>query len=262
MSTTAARTAERRADRPVVLATLGVAVLAWVALILLPFGVTGHRHGSAVAQAGDMAAMDAMSTRPGPALFLVGWMLMVAAMMLPASLRFVTTVHRLVASRAHRRTLLGVAVTGYALPWLLVGHLGWLAAVGADELSMRSGWLGAHPWLVAAAVLAVAGGYQFTPVALRCLQQCRDPAGFVVRGWHGLAPRRDLLRIGVAYGWSCVGCCWALMALMVVSATSGLLVMAALTVVMVLERNVRGIGPAVGGLLLAGALLLTVVQVG
>jgi predicted metal-binding membrane protein len=97
-------------------------------------------------------------------------------------------------------------------------------------------------------------------VALRCLQQCRNPAGFIVRGWHGPAPRRDIARIGIAYGWSCVGCCWALMALMIVVGTAGLVMMVILTVVMVAERWVRGMERLVGGLLLVAAVMVILTQ--
>jgi predicted metal-binding membrane protein len=244
MSATAA--AARRSERAVVVGTFAVAAAAWIGLLLLGAGGSGHHH----------SAGQAHQTT---ALFLATWLLMIAAMMLPASTQFVTTVHRLVRRRDDRRGLLVVAVLGYTLPWAAIGLLARWVGVGLDALRQDWAWLAARPWLVPTAALMLAGAYQFAPVAVRCLQQCRNPAGFVVRGWHGIAARRDLARIGVAYGWSCVGCCWALMAVMVVGSTS-LLLMAVLATIMVAERRIRGAGPVVGGLLLYVAAMSVLTQ--
>ena len=65
--------------------------------------------------------------------------------------------------------------------------------------------------------------------------------------------------MGAAYGLSCVGCCWALMALGVLAGAAGLVTMAVLTLVMVGERlarrGLRLVRP-VGVLLLALAVLV------
>lgn len=233
MSATAA--AARRSERVVVAGTFAIAAAAWIGLLLLGAAGPGHLHAG--------------PAHPTTALFLASWLLMVAAMMLPASAQFVVTVHRLVRTRDDRRGLIVVALVGYALPWAVVGLFARWAGIGVDALRQDWTWLAARPWLVMTVVMALAGAYQFAPVAVRCLQQCRNPTGFVVRGWHGRTPRRDLARIGIAYGWSCVGCCWALMALMVVASVS-LPLMAVLTAIMVAERRIRGAAPVVGGLLL------------
>jgi predicted metal-binding membrane protein len=185
---------------------------------------------------------------------------MVAAMMAPVSLAFITAIHRLVGARTDRHVLRAIAVAGYAVPWTVVGAGAFGAGRALDALRGHWPWLGERPWLVTATALALAGGYQLTPVALRCLQQCRNPAGFVARGWHGLTPRRDMAAVAVAYGWSCVGCCWALMSLMTVVGTAGLPLMLLLTAVMAAERYVRGLDRTAAAVLLCAALLTVVVQ--
>lgn len=94
--------------------------------------------------------------------------------------------------------------------------------------------------VAAGAVLVGAGLYQFTGKAA-CLRACRNP---FAAGGAGA---------GLAYGLRCLGCCWALMALLLVVGVMNLVWMAALTVVFVAER-VLGIRAArVAGAVLAVA---------
>ncbi|MGH8902558.1 MAG: DUF2182 domain-containing protein [Egibacteraceae bacterium] len=115
-----------------------------------------------------------------------------------------------------------------------------------------------NPWNIngtstraSAVALVLAGLYQFSPLSLRCLRECRNPAGFVARSWHGVSPRRELLRIGAAYGWSCVGLLLGTHAAHVRRRVSSLGLMALLTATMVAERRLPRIESAVGALLVA-----------
>src|SRR5207253_6757383 len=88
------------------------------------------------------------------------------------------------------------------------------------------------------AILIVAGLYQFSPVKNVCLRHCRSPLDFILthdfgRGW------RSALRAGVSHGAYCVGCCWALMAVLVVVGLMNLVWMAALALVFLAEKNLR-----------------------
>jgi predicted metal-binding membrane protein len=102
-----------------------------------------------------------------------------------------------------------------------------------------------------AAILLLAGVYQFTPLKSTCLRACRTPADFLMTHWHrGLSGQ---LRLGIEHGLYCLGCCWALMALFVgVGAMS--LVWAAGIALVVLVEKVRPEGVAFGRI--AGALLI------
>ncbi len=245
-------TAARRAERNAIVSTLALAGAAWAILAVTGrTGLAGRLHHP---------ALGASSSELDASLFLLGWLLMVAAMMLPASLHFIATIHRLVQAHDNRRSLIAVAVGAYALPWVIVGQLFQVGDVGVHWLVARWGWLAGRPWLVTATALVLAGLYQFSPLNLRCLRECRNPAGFAARGWHGESPRRDLLQIGVAYGWSCVGCCWALMLLMFAAGVSSLGLMAVLTATMVAQRRLPRVG-YVAGVLLACAGALVALQV-
>ncbi|HKE74225.1 MAG TPA: DUF2182 domain-containing protein [Acidimicrobiales bacterium] len=249
-SATAAPTAAR-GERWAAAATVGAAAGAWLALAAAAHSpLRDHlRHHAPSASAAGTAQ----------AAFALAWLAMVAAMMLPPSLRFVRTLTRLVAGRARGPALVGAGVAGFALVWMLVGELFQLGDMGIHAAVDHTPWLAARPYLVTAASLALAGAYQLTPVKSRCLRACRQPAGFVARGWHGRAPVAELVRIGSAYGWSCVGCCWALMLVMFAAGMTSVALMAALAALMVAERALPRAGVAVAGVgvtFLAAAVLV------
>src|SRR4029077_5298900 len=73
---------------------------------------------------------------------------------------------------------------------------------------------------VTAGVLVAAGAFQFSPLKQGCLRPCRTPPRLFPGHWRGG------WRGGVAMGWAhacyCLGCCWALMAVLVVAGAMGL----------------------------------------
>ena len=66
----------------------------------------------------------------------------------------------------------------------------------------------------AAAALAVAGIYQFTPLKATCLRHCRSPLSVLLHVGNFTGPLRDV-RVGVWHGGYCLGCCWSLMLVLV-----------------------------------------------
>jgi predicted metal-binding membrane protein len=167
----------------------------------------------------------------------LAWVLMIAAMMLPTALPVVRLFRRLAGGRRDAAALLALLLAGFFAAWLLFG----LAAHVADALVLaaaaRLSWLQSHGWAPAAAVLALAGVFQFSALKYRCLEQCRTPLGFVTARWHGAAPRHDAWRIGFDHGLFCVGCCWALMLVMFVVGIGSVGWMLALAALMAAEKN-------------------------
>ena len=175
-----------------------------------------------------------------PALaYALAWLLMITAMMLPTTLPLLGIFSRVVAARPDAGALLGRVVAGYAIAWLGFG----LLAHGADSLlhaaAAQVGWFAGRSWVVGAAVLAGAGAFQFSALKYRCLERCRTPFTFIHARWHGRAPRREALRIGFEHGVFCVGCCWALMAVMFVVGMGSLGWMLVLAAAMAAEKNLR-----------------------
>ena len=79
------------------------------------------------------------------------------------------------------------------------------SSVWPDALSWERG--GAY---FAGAVIIAAALYQLTPLKNACLKRCRSPMMFLMNAWR--PGRIGALRMGIAHGAWCVGCCWGLMA--------------------------------------------------
>ena len=187
-----------------------------------------------------------------PPTFLVAWTAMMVAMMLPSSAPMFL-LYRMSAgdgSRGELRTLSFVA--GYLVVWAAAGVIV-LVAQRFFESAVDPGM---RP-LGVAAVLVAAGAYQFTPLKATCLRACQTPADFLVRHWRGgtLGP----LRLGIDHGLYCLGCCWALMAVLVAAGGMGLAWVALIALIVLIEKLVpRAVwfSRAVGVAFVLGALVV------
>lgn len=176
----------------------------------------------------------------GPAavtLFAAGWALMILAMMLPTAHGLLDAFGGVVRRRPHPGRLSALVVAGFVGAWLVVGYAFRVADEGIHVAVAAVDWLEARPQLIAGSALALAGAYQFSPLKARCLTACRSPRSFVLQHWGAGRAPVDALRIGVAYGWSCVGCCWALMLVMFAVGTASLAWMLGLAVAMAIEKG-------------------------
>ncbi len=100
---------------------------------------------------------------------------------------------------------------------------------------------------VGGALLIVAGLFQWSPLKTACLRHCRNPLSFFLSRWRD-GPA-GAFRMGFRHGAYCVACCWALMALAFALGVMNLLWMAALTLLLCLEKIApagRGTGRAFG----------------
>jgi predicted metal-binding membrane protein len=190
-----------------------------------------------------------------------GWVLMLSAMMLPTTLPLLDIFRRLTAPRADRRQLTGLVVIGYLAVWGAFGLAAHLADWGVVVAVRRSEWLVANVWVIAAAILAIAGAYQFTELKYRCLDKCRAPLGFVIAHWRGAGEKSQAFLLGVRHGAFCVGCCWCLMLLMFVIGSANIGWMLALGAVMATEKNLpagRRLAAPIGIVLLLAAVWVAV----
>jgi predicted metal-binding membrane protein len=152
-------------------------------------------------------------------MFLAGWLVMVVAMMVPASLPTV----RLLESAAvvPGRTPLNVApfLGSFVLVWLGFGLVAFFGDDALHHLVDATPWLAARPWLIESSILAIAGGYQFSATKRRSLAACRhpgDPAGPSLRAGGGAA------KLGLRHGIVCLAGSWALMLVMFAQGFSSL----------------------------------------
>jgi predicted metal-binding membrane protein len=154
-----------------------------------------------------------MDAGPGTDLGGLGWFLgiwvtMMAAMMLPSVAPMVLAYARVGRARPTSAPT-AVFIGGYFAAWTAYG----LAAYGVFRLveAVDMGvlaWDGAGPYVAGGAIVA-AGLYQLTPIKDVCLRHCRTPVHFLAHGWRDGAV--GALRMGVAHGLYCFGCCWGLM---------------------------------------------------
>jgi predicted metal-binding membrane protein len=248
---------------PVVMALL-VATM-WAALLLWaqsPYGrYLDHGWTERGLAASLCAALPAGDVLLPLALYAGGWLLMSTAMMLPTIAPLLAIFRRLTADRTDRRALLALVVAGYLAVWALFGIAAFALDFGVSAGLAQMAWLGDHAWALGAAVLALAGLYQFSAWKYRCLDKCRTPLSFVVGRWRGGAARQQAFALGIEHGAFCVGCCWALMLLMFVVGTGNVGVMLALGAIMAAEKNFpwgRRLSAPLGAGLIAWAAMIVV----
>ena len=167
----------------------------------------------------------------------VMWAVMMAAMMLPSALPMLLAFVRLNdeqgqqgRARAFEAAYLvvwtGFSALATALQWVLQ----WMDWVDPMIVSTSAG--------LTAALLLIAGIFQFTPIKRVCLGRCRTPMAYLVGEWRPHVA--GAWTMGLRHGLMCVGCCWALMALLFVGGVMNLAWVAALAVGVGMEKMVRG----------------------
>ena len=177
----------RRALLTVVLPLLAVAIAAW-----------------AVTARSDDRMM-------GAAAFVTAWLIMMVAMMLPAA----SPVVALYALAARRGVVAAVPVfvAGYLCVWALTGLPAYAVAEALSEPLMDG-----EPWVarLVGGTLLGAAAYQLSPLKDVCLRRCRSPLSFYLSRTGSLAAPHRAFAAGAQHGLYCLGCCWALMAVLVV----------------------------------------------
>jgi len=238
-----------RAYRAVAIVLTAATALAWV-------GIVSWTPGPAAM--GDMA-MPPLPSVAALGLFLPMWMTMMVAMMFPAALPMVLIFHRVSTDRRRK----GVAavptwvfVAGYLAVWAAFGVaffgieavIRWLAGVPSGMVRL--------PATITALAFLGAGVYQLTPLKGVCLRRCRSPLEFVMVHWReGTA---GAVGMGVVHGAYCLGCCWALMVILLGVGVMNLAWMGLLTLLIFVEKVLPAgalVGRVVGGGLIALGLL-------
>jgi predicted metal-binding membrane protein len=165
------------------------------------------------------------------------WAVMMAAMMLPSALPMILAFVHL-SRRGGDPGRARAFVAAYLTIWFLFS----VAAAAAQWLLQLAGWV--DPMIVStsapltASLLLIAGAYQFSPLKRLCLSGCRTPLGFLLGEWRpGVA---GAFVMGARHGLFCVGCCWALMALLFVGGVMNLAWVAALSIAVAFEKLLPG----------------------
>jgi Predicted metal-binding integral membrane protein (DUF2182) len=142
---------------------------------------------AAVAWWSTIRSMAGMAASPGADLGALGWfvsvwIVMMAAMMLPAVSPTVALYARMTRRRGPMRPL--VFTSSYLLIWGAAGIAAYgLFALGRHTLGTDLAWGSGGRW-VAACLLTVAAVYELTPLKDVCLGKCRSPFGFLLGEWR------------------------------------------------------------------------------
>lgn len=239
-----------RRERAILAAALvAITALAWIYILQLARSMdmggmdmrgfrmisTGFAMAMAPARApwsgGDLVLMFAM------------WTVMMIGMMTPSAapmLLIYARAGRQAASTAQPLAATGWFLAGYLVMWTSFALAATTAQWALERFALLDPMMAGTSRVLGGAVLIAAGLFQWTPLKHACLSECQAPLWFIQR--HG-GFRHDVpgaLRLGAEHGLYCVGCCWALMALLFVGGVMNVLWIAGLTIFALVERLVPG----------------------
>jgi predicted metal-binding membrane protein len=185
------------------------------------------------------------------------WSVMMVAMMLPSASPMMLTYAAIVRRHPGNSAYAAWVFTGaYLVIWTLFS-----AAATASQLLLEHASLlygGTRATSAAGAVLlTLAGLYQLTPFKNLCLAHCRSPLGFFMTEWRDGITGAFIM--GIKHGMRCLGCCWMLMGLLFVFGAMNLIWVAALSILVILEKLAPfgyAIARVSGAAMLAGAIAL------
>jgi predicted metal-binding membrane protein len=227
-----------RRDRLIVLAGLtGVTALAWVYILHLARSMSGmdmtpmHMGmGMSMPQMVSWSVMDFI-------LAFVMWAVMMVAMMVPSAAPMIlvfAAVSRRQREQHRPFAPTSVFLLGYVVVWSGFAVAATVAQWGLHSLALLSPTMVSTSPLLGGALLVVAGAFQWSPLKYRCLTHCRSPLGFLMSEWR--EGTKGAFITGLRHGTFCLGCCWALMTLLLVLGVMNLLWIAALTAFVLIEK--------------------------
>ena len=234
-----------RRDRLVVAGALAlIAALAWGYVLWLAadmdmggMDMTGFRMVPA-----GMAMMEPASA-PWAAIefafVFAMWAVMMIGMMTPSAAPMILIYAR--AGRQRRSEDKPLAATGwfaagYFLAWIGFSFAATLAQWAIERVALLDSRMASASNVLGAIVLIAAGAYQWTPLKDTCLAQCQTPLQFLIRHGGFRSDPQGCLMLGLRHGVYCVGCCWALMALLFVGGVMNVLWIALLALLVLLEK--------------------------
>jgi predicted metal-binding membrane protein len=179
------------------------------------------------------------------------WSAMALAMMLPGAAPMILTYAEIAETAARKGDRIVsplVIAAGYATVWIIFS----VTASAMQLVLTRVALLGTDPsstsGLFAAAIFIGAGLYQFSALKHACLARCQHPFPFFFANWA--TTTAGVFRLGVRQGLYCLGCCWAMMLVMLAVGVMNVVWMAGLAAVMTIEklqpgrRFAQGVGVA------------------
>lgn len=213
---------------------IGLTAAGWAWLLFaMPQGISGSSGFlDMICRAVPAAAGSAETV----AIVAAMWIAMTLAMMLPTAGPMILTYAEIseTASRKGERIVSPqVLISGYLAVWLGFAALATLAQLAVMSIAA---WPSAAKVAVPASALLflMAGLYQFSALKQACLTACQRPFSFFFLNWTDRP--FGVFRLGLRQGVYCLGCCWAMMLLMLAAGAMNVIWMALLGLVMLIEK--------------------------
>ncbi len=194
------------------------------------------------------------------------WAVMMVGMMIPSAAPMIliyARVGRQASAQGKPFAATGWFATGYLLAWFGFSLVATAAQWALERAALLDPMMAGTSQVFGGIVLIAAGAYQWTPLKDTCLAHCQSPLLFIQRHGGFDNDPSGSLALGLRHGAHCVGCCWALMALLFVGGVMNVLWIAAVSAFVLIEKiapvgrlvsRVAGIGfVAAGAWLIAGS---------
>lgn len=246
-----------RRDRAIVLGGLiGLCLLAWVYLLYLGWMMDQMPANMAMAEPQMMAWS-------GTEVFLcfIMWTVMMVGMMIPSAAPMImifTQTYRKQGSQGQPYVPTSLFVLGYLVVWTIFSLFATAAQWGLHATALLSPtMLKSTSPMLGGVILIAAGAFQWTDLKQRCLKHCRSPLNFLLNEWRD--GQMGALIMGLRHGLFCLGCCWALMALLFVTGVMNLLWVALIGIFVLVEKLMpfqRWVSGGAGALLVSWGLWL------
>jgi len=174
---------------------------------------------------------------PHVVLLFLMWTVMMVAMMLPSASPLLLIYNGV----AKRTTVPGyspsnvyLVALGYLLVWTVFSAAATVLQRVLSSVYVLNPMMELESRRAIAASLVLVGFYQTLPIKGACLKHCRAPVSFLAD--HAKPGARGAFELGLRHGIYCVGCCWALMLLLLAGGVMNLWVIVALAVFVAIEK--------------------------
>jgi predicted metal-binding membrane protein len=165
------------------------------------------------------------------------WVAMILAMMLPTAGPMILTYAEIADTGAQKGEPVAspLALTaGYMAIWLGFALAATALQVALTRAALLDPAMGAASPLFSGSVFLAAGAYQFSALKHACVTLCQRPFPFFMANWS--SQPSAVFRLGLRQGIYCLGCCWAMMLLMLAVGVMNVVWMAGLGLVMAAEK--------------------------
>ena len=170
-------------------------------------------------------------------MFLMWWLMMIA-MMTPSAAPTLLLFHNLKRIGSERNKALYYTyffLSGYLIVWALFSLIACILHKFFDNSSITDiGMMQIRSIQFSGTLLIAAGIYQFTPLKNACLEKCRTPIDFLSS--NNRKGAKGSFIMGAHHGLFCLGCCWALMALLFVGGVMNLFWITGLALYVLIEK--------------------------